>query len=607
VVQSGQTPFSYWIYYVREFTRRKGEVLVIQSKCHTRDKRVPHPPAKVDDFCFLRCQEVSAKTSLGLEVVNAFLEEAVRACLIRRPPPPIGAGRVAVRDRLRQMLREDQALPPTQRQHCLITRKEFDNLCTNVGGVSDKDALLDFLLLNGVVFYRSGLFGGRIVLDQNWALEAIYSLFDRNEILPRLRGCGRFTRKELETLIWTKYTPDQQQVFLEMMENCGICFRLRKLPHDPSVSDEKEEKEWEYLAPELLPKWSDVQELLFGRLRDDPPHAEATARYAFLHEGVLRGYLSKLGNHAKDAAIYWKYGCWFFEQTTRSQVLIESQWEDAESEFGAGTIRFRAWGERADELIESLLQDLQKLLVGQPPEIKRIINAKGVILSYAPVEPDISRLGNLEIPTHPELPKKSTPEIFVSYAWGDDSSEEARKRTEVVDRLCETLDKDGWHILRDSNALRSGELISGFMKRIGLADHVIVVLSDKYLRSTYCMTELHSIYQQSVGEKEDFLRRIIPLVLADAKFDDLKQKDAYAEHWMTQFKTMDQYLRRLSMQQKLSRVALDDFRRYKEMQKWYLDVNDMLAYVNDVLTPRGFENIVKYDFARLRQMLSRRR
>jgi hypothetical protein len=46
--------------------------------------------------------------------------------------------------------------------------KRFDNLCTNVRGVSDNDALLDFLLLNGVVFYRSGLFGESIVLDQNW-------------------------------------------------------------------------------------------------------------------------------------------------------------------------------------------------------------------------------------------------------------------------------------------------------------------------------------------------------------------------------------------------------------------------------------------------------
>ena len=32
-----------------------------------------------------------------------------------------------------------------------------------------------------------------------------------------------------------------------------------------------------------------------GRLRDDVPDAEETARYAFLHEGVLRGYLVLAG------------------------------------------------------------------------------------------------------------------------------------------------------------------------------------------------------------------------------------------------------------------------------------------------------------------------
>jgi TIR domain len=165
---------------------------------------------------------------------------------------------------------------------------------------------------------------------------------------------------------------------------------------------------------------------------------------------------------------------------------------DAESESGAGTIRLRAWGENAESLIDPMLEALQKLPVGQPPEIKRIIEGKVAISSYAMVESGASRLDNLEIAAHPELPSKGKPEIFVSYSWGDDSSEDAWKRAEVVDRLCETLDKDGWHILRDSNVLRSGELISGFMKRIGLADHVIVVLSDKYLRSPYCMTELHS-------------------------------------------------------------------------------------------------------------------
>ena len=278
----------------------------------------------------------------------------------------------------------------------------------------------------------------------------------------------------------------------------------------------------------------------------------------------MRDYLSKLGEHAKDAAIYWKYGCWFYERTTRSQVLIESKWEDAASEAGAGDILLRAWGENAENLIDPLLETLRKLPVGQPPEIKRIHNAKVQSLTYfvgihwarrflvGTVEAGTS---SMEIPARPELPPKNTPEIFVSYPWGDDSSDDARKRSEVVDRLCERLRQDGWNILRDKPTIRYGDLISGFMKRIGLADHVIVVLSDKYLRSPYCMTELHAIYQRSNGQKPEFLRRIIPIVLNDAKFNEFQYRDAYAEYWTTQYKTMDQSLGKLAAEQKLSRVT----------------------------------------------------
>jgi hypothetical protein len=41
------------------------------------------------------------------------------------------------------------------------------------------------------------------------------------------------------------------------------------------------------------------------------------------------------------------------------------------------------------------------------------------------------------------------------------------------------------------------------------------------------------------------------------------------------------------------------------MQEWHNRIGDMLAYVTDVLTPHGFDEIVKDDFAALRQMLSR--
>ena len=110
--------------------------------------------------------------------------------------------------------------------------------------------------------------------------------------------------------------------------------------------------------------------------------------------------------------------------------------------------------------------------------------------------------------------------------------------------------------------LRPGDLISGFMKRIGLADHVIVVLSDKYLRSPYCMTELHSIYQRSVGEKEDFLRRIIPLRIGRRTIRHTGRTGRIREALGGKISEVEVDLDHLSV---------EDFRLYKSMQKWHLD------------------------------------
>jgi internalin A len=260
-------PLSYWLDYLRAFAGTDNPVLLIQGHCDTPDDRSPQPSVSVDKFIALQWERVSAKTDLGLDAVKGALKEAVRECVFRHPPPPIGLGRATVRDRLRRTLAQNQARPRAQRRHRWLTWKLFKRLCKNQR-VSDPKALLDFLHLNGVLFYRSGLFNDRIILDQNWALEAIYDIFDRKEILPRLQEYGRFSRADLEAHIWRgrttgkpKYTLAEQMAFLGMMESCGICFKARQLP----------DNEWEYIAPELLPNWSDpsIQEELEGRLREN--------------------------------------------------------------------------------------------------------------------------------------------------------------------------------------------------------------------------------------------------------------------------------------------------------------------------------------------------
>src|ERR1700732_253469 len=70
-----------------------------------------------------------------------------------------------------------------------------------------------------------------IILDQSWALEAIYALFNRTTSYPKLlRRRGRFYRDDLETLVWKNYSVEEQREFLRMMLACGICFVHRRGP-----------------------------------------------------------------------------------------------------------------------------------------------------------------------------------------------------------------------------------------------------------------------------------------------------------------------------------------------------------------------------------------
>ena len=55
------------------------------------------------------------------------------------------------------------------------------------------------------------------------------------------------------------------------------------------------------------------------------------------------------------------------------------------------------------------------------------------------------------------------------------------------------------------------------MRRIGQGDRVFVVLSDRYLRSPYCMFELSEVWRTSRAEGEAFLRRVRVYSLPDAQ------------------------------------------------------------------------------------------
>jgi hypothetical protein len=109
--------------------------------------------------------------------------------------------------------------------------------------------------------------------------------------------------------------------------------------------------------------------------------------------------------------------------------------------------------------------------------------------------------------------------VFISYAWGGE-------REEIVNQIDQSLHKRGIKIIRDKRDLGYKGSIKEFMERIGQGNCVIVVISDKYLRSANCMFEL-----VEVAENKELHDRIFPIVLGDANIYDPLKRIEYVRFW----------------------------------------------------------------------------
>jgi hypothetical protein len=116
--------------------------------------------------------------------------------------------------------------------------------------------------------------------------------------------------------------------------------------------------------------------------------------------------------------------------------------------------------------------------------------------------------------------------VFISYAWGEE-------REQIVNEIDKSLQARGLKIVRDKRALEYKGSIKKFMERIGRGDCVIVVVSDKYLKSPNCMYELVEI-----AENKDFEKRIFPVVLADADIYKTTKQIDYIKYWEDQIREL---------------------------------------------------------------------
>lgn len=170
----------------------------------------------------------------------------------------------------------------------------------------------------------------------------------------------------------------------------------------------------------------------------------------------------------------------------------------------------------------------------------------------------------------------ASPAIYFSYAWGD-SEESGESRETIVNQLYDALKADGFALKRDKMDLEYKGFISEFMQQIGRSGLVVVAISDKYLRSPYCMHELYEIYRNSRQDKDEFAKRVFPIRVESIKMSDpfiIEEYLAYWEEQETKWKNL--------VQKRASQLSPAHFNEYDKVREINAKFSELLAFLQDM-------------------------
>ena len=153
-------------------------------------------------------------------------------------------------------------------------------------------------------------------------------------------------------------------------------------------------------------------------------------------------------------------------------------------------------------------------------------------------------------------------EIFISYAWGGESET-------ITNQLDQAFQDRGVTIVRDKRDLGFTGSIKAFMESIGRGKCVILVVSDKYLKSANCLFEL-----VQVAKQEHFAERIFPVVTEDARIYDPVDRIRYVQYWEQ---------RRDELDTAMKEVSSANLQGFREDIDLYEEIRALLPRLTDVL------------------------
>ena len=194
-------------------------------------------------------------------------------------------------------------------------------------------------------------------------------------------------------------------------------------------------------------------------------------------------------------------------------------------------------------------------------------------------------------------------DVYISYAGNDATDEYANSRDEIVKKIAALLEQKNLHAREYKRDVHYKDGLDDYMEDIAYADFIILLVSDKYLKSEYCMYEAVELINHN---KRGLKEKIFPVVLQDAQIFDTDKHIAYIDYWDQLSKELENKLQGKDPKKFMS--LHNKGIRYREISEnidsFISSLNDMCQLSKAVLLEHDYQVVIDVIMKQLQQKQS---
>lgn len=383
----------YWLEYARCFAP-ESPILVVQNKVDTPDHTEQTYLEQTQEYYkahypIIEFVQVSAETGYNFDVLEYWLEESFQQDenLKQQLMIDIPTSWAQVRARIRVKQAE---------QEKTLSVEDFKTLCADEGIPDSWHTLLQYLHDTSVTYYREGYFDNQIILDQAWAIDAVYAVLNRQSFYFRTGKIkkGRLQYTDLQAF-WKDNTDSERALFIDFMLSTELCFETTE---HKSYNTPLQERT--FVVPQLLPE-AKPKAVEFEEQERNIRQISEVVQYRFLPSVFIQRFIIKANAFSK-VEMMWQHGIllqWqekyavaeadydkkqIFIHST-DQFLIQKIKEELELIANEGKIRAAKPSDGEDPILrgERFLEGLAGLQKRKPIEQQDATELKQIIIQKA--------------------------------------------------------------------------------------------------------------------------------------------------------------------------------------------------------------------------------